>query len=231
MTTCDWVSSTNTLSGCVNTDVGGEAYGVVTYSLLNGTTYLYISVGNPVVRKGIVRCTIAPGDGALSECNPAGGTVNFAVDLVINNNTLYITEPSFLGDNNPNPDRLLGCPINPMTGVLGTCANTQMMSAGDLIFGLAINRDYLYILYRNSRNVYKCLLATLSMTGLSPCDLTGADELFGPGDLAFSNGYVYITNFASLVEKGVEEGSPVTRCVVNGTTGNLGPCEEFRTLN
>ena len=58
---CDWVSATNTLSGCANTDVGGSASGVVAYSLPGGTaTYLFVSVG-----PSIKRCTITPGERAL----------------------------------------------------------------------------------------------------------------------------------------------------------------------
>jgi len=61
VTTCDWVSATNTLSGCANTDVGGSASGVVAYSLPGGTaTYLFVSVG-----PSIKRCTITPGERAL----------------------------------------------------------------------------------------------------------------------------------------------------------------------
>lgn len=63
---CDWVSATNTLSGCMNTGVGEMAAGVVAYSLSNGNTYLYVSVES----SRTVRCTITQEDGALSDCNP-----------------------------------------------------------------------------------------------------------------------------------------------------------------
>jgi hypothetical protein len=71
VTTCNWVSSNNTLSGCVNTDVGGSTAGVAAYSLSNGTTYLFVTVDFI----GIVRCTIAPGDGTLSGCTDTGVTI------------------------------------------------------------------------------------------------------------------------------------------------------------
>lgn len=215
VTTCNWDSATNTLSGCVNTDVGGSAYGVVTYSLSNGTTYLFVSVEGSL----ITRCTIAQADGALSDCNPTGTTtIPNPRSLVIYNNTLYVADIL--------TDIVLGCPINPTTGDLGACADTQVTPKGKYPAGLAINGGYLYIAYFDSNNVYKCLLTTLSTTVASPCELTGASALNGPPDLTFFNdGYGYITNYNSL-----NDGKAVTRCVVDATTGGLGSCEESSTF-
>ena len=91
VTTCDWVSVTNTLSGCVNTVVGGPASGVAAYSLPGGTaTYLFVSVGS-----SIRRCTIE--NGALSGCTATGVTVSAPRDMmVINNNTIYVTNISLI---------------------------------------------------------------------------------------------------------------------------------------
>jgi len=88
---CDWVSATNTLSGCVNTVVGGPASGVAAYSLPGGTaTYLFVSVGS-----SIRRCTIE--NGALSGCTATGVTVSAPRDMmVINNNTIYVTNISLI---------------------------------------------------------------------------------------------------------------------------------------
>lgn len=90
-------------------------------------------------------------------------------------------------------------------------------------FGLAINGGYLYITYAsvNSNNVFKCLLATLSTTVPSPCQLTGADKLNAPIDLALSNGYAYITNTGNG-----NTGKAVKRCELDAFTGDLGSCEE-----
>lgn len=78
VTTCDWVSATNTSTGCVNTvntDIAGSAAGLVTYSLSTGTSYLFVSQ-----LKSIYRCTIASGNGALSNCIPTGVTVSSPQD-------------------------------------------------------------------------------------------------------------------------------------------------------
>jgi len=102
-----------------------------------------------------------------------------------------------------------------------------MTEKGTGPFGFAINGGYLYISYFISNQVYKCPLSSLSTTVASPCELTDADNLNGPYDLAFSNdGYVYITNYIND-----NNGKAVTRCAVNGTTGNLGPCEQSSTFN
>ena len=144
--------------------------------------------------------------------------------MVINNNTLYVTDILL--------QKILACPIDPTTGVLGTCAYIQMTEEGETPIGLAINGDYLYITaFKPSviiitdfnpsevaSGVYKCPLATLATSGTtSPCELTGASHLNGPYDLAFpDDGFVYITNLDSI-----NDGMAVTRC----TTGDLGPCE------
>lgn len=213
VTMCNWVSSNNTLSGCVKTGFGGQATSVATYPLSNGTTYLFVSVDN-----SIERCTITPGDGTLSGCTNTGVTAS-TWDLMVINSTLYVA-----GNLNNN---VLSCPIDSMTGVLGTCTDTRVTPKGNNPLGLASSGDYLYITYYGSNNVYKCLLASLSTTVSSPCELTGADNLNGPYDLAFSDdGYVYITNYSND-----NNGKAVTRCMVNGTTGDLGPCEVSSTLN
>jgi len=206
VTTCDWVSATKTLSGCLIRDVGGRAWGVAAYSLPGGkATFLFVS-GGPFNK----RCTITPGDGALSDCFDTGVTASAPHDMVINNNTIYVA--------NRFKDNVLGCPINPTTGDLGACADTQMTEKGRGPFGIAINGGYLYITY--SDQVYECPLASLSTTVASPCQLTGANNLSGPADLAFDDGFAYISNFNSNDDKAV------TRCAVNGTTGrasNLRP--------
>jgi len=56
----------------------------------------------------------------------------------------------------------------------------------------------------------------------SPCELTAADNLDGPYGLAFDDGFAYITNAGA---------SSVTRCMVNTSTGDLGPgCEQSTSL-
>jgi len=100
-----------------------------------------------------------------------------------------------------------------------------MTEKGSGPFGYAINGGYLYITYFSSNQVYKCPLASLSTTVASPCQLTGANNLSGPADFAFDDGFAYITNFDC------NDGKAVTRCAVNGTTGNLGPCEQSSTFN
>ena len=208
MSTCDWVSATNTLGDCVNTDVDGNAWGVVAYTLSNGTTYLFVA------EPSIKRCTIAPGSGTLSGCTGTGINPSFPFDMVVYDDILYVADP---GSN-----LVLGCPINPTTGELITVADTQMTDKGDDPAGLAINGDYLYITYASTNAVFKCPLATLSTSNPSPCELTAADNLVGPFDLAFDDGFAYITN---------GDVDSVTRCMVNTSTGDLGPgCEQSTSL-
>ena len=209
VSTCDWVSATNTLGDCVNTDVDGNSWGVVAYSLSNGTSYLFVTVGS-----SIKRCTIAPGSGTLSGCTGTGINLIFPLDMVVYDDILYVADVG--------SDLVLGCPINPTTGELVTVADTQMTDKGDFPAGLAINGDYLYITYLDSDNVFKCLLATLSTSNPSPCELTAADNLVEPYGLAFDDGFAYITNAGD---------SSVTRCMVNTITGDLGPgCEQSTSL-
>jgi hypothetical protein len=164
------------------------------------------------VGSSIKRCTIAPGSGTLSGCTDTGINPIFALDMVVYDDILYVVD---IGSG------VLGCPINPTTGELVTVADTQMTDKGDGPAGLAINGDYLYITYANTNDVFKCLLATLSTSNPSPCELTAADNLVEPYDLAFDDGFAYITN----------AGDSVTRCMVNTSTGDLGPsCEQSTSL-
>ena len=149
--------------------------------------------------------------GTLSDCIGTGITVPSPRGLVVYNDTLYLTG---FGSN-----QLLGCPINPATGELRACANISVTKNGTRPYGLATNGDYLYITYIFSNEIYKCPLVTLS-TVPSPCELTSADNLSLPNDLAFDEGFAYITS------RGTFEN--VARCMVNTTTGDLGPgCEVF----
>jgi len=94
-----------------------------------------------------------------------------------------------------------------------------MSSKGVKVQGITINGDWLYITYTETNNVFKCRLATLTTTGTSPCEKSGADLLTNPMNLAFSNdGFAYITSAQRLItsaQRLIDQS--VVRCTVDAT--------------
>jgi len=110
----------------------------------------------------------------------------------VDDNTLYIA--------NAGLNNVCACSKIPTMSGLGTCRDIRMSSKGVGVQGLAINGDWLHITYTETNNVFMCRLATLTTTGTSPCEDTGADLLTNPMILAFPNdGFTYITSAQRLI--------------------------------